>query len=235
MAGRADGRVARDLANISRERIMDSIEQFLKIKILGVDMVGVIGVLFIAAMVYALVGKRGAKSGWRVLAGCVVVAVLGLMMALVQYQRETKAAEVLETWTKTDGVVTRIEEVKSRGRRGRINHTTRATVAFVGPDGKRNEGLLFHEEHVQGSRITIYYDPQKDYSPGASGYKGARELQTPQSTARATGSGLHLVGFISLLVGGGALAFGSYRLFRLVRKGTRAREAVQNSTDFVNV
>jgi hypothetical protein len=230
MARRADG-----ILGIAWERIMDSIENFLQIKILGVDMIGIFGVLFIVAMVYAFGGKRGAKSEWRVLIRCLVVGVLGLMTALVMYEREAKAVEVLKTWTKTDGVVTRMEQLEFRGARGQITYTNRATVVFEGADGKRKEGLLFHEEHAQGESVTVFYDPHKDYTPGAPIYNGARDLQTTQGTARETGSELRLVGVISLLVGGGALSFGCYRLYYFIRKGTRAREVGHNSTKLIEV
>lgn len=216
---------------------MDSFEKFLQIKILGVDMIGILGISFIAALAFAFHkgDKRSGKAKWKLPIGCLALGMLGLLIALVMFDRETKGHEVLKTWTKTDGVVTRTERLESRGRRGRINYTNRATVAFVGPDGRQKEGLLFHEQHPQGNRITIFYDPQKDYSPGAPIYNGARELQTPHSIERETGSELRLIGILSLLAGGGSSAFGAYRLFHLIRNGTRARDAGQNPTKVVEV
>lgn len=182
-------------------------------------MIGIICVIFIAATVFALhKGKKGsAISKWRIPVGCIALGALGLLWAFVMYQRQATANGVLRAWTKTEGVVTGIERLESRGRRGRVKHTSRATVAFVGSDGKRKEGLLFQEAQAQGSRITIYYDPQKVYSPGAPIYNGARQLQSPHSTESDSGMDVFLIGAIALLGGVGLCAFGSYRVISLAR------------------
>lgn len=203
-------------------------EDVLKFKIFGVDMIAVSCILLLSAIIFAFHdGRKGSVlSRWKLPVGCIAFGVFSLMWAHGMYERYSAAREVSDTWTRVEGVVFRVEEFEHRssgrkGRGGRVSYSNRATVRFLHSDGTIKTGLLFHEKHEPGSRIIVYFDPTKNYSFGAPIYNGARQLKSPDSIERDLKSTVVIAGLGFGIAGSCLCGFGVWNIARLTLGDTR--------------